>query len=56
MYNRVVTFAKALCDLRASINLKPLSIYKKLGLGYPKPSAAATDGRSNGEEAYWDTL
>ena len=36
MYNRVVTFAKALCDLRASINLKPLSIYKKLGLGEPK--------------------
>ena len=26
-------FAKALCDLGASINLMPLSIYKKLGLG-----------------------
>ena len=32
-------FAKALCDLAASINLMPLSIYKKLGLGYPKPTA-----------------
>ena len=30
-------FAKALCDLGASINLMPLSIYKKLGLGDPKP-------------------
>ncbi|XP_019229522.1 PREDICTED: uncharacterized protein LOC109210551 [Nicotiana attenuata] len=27
------TFAKALCDLGASINLTPLSIDKKLGLG-----------------------
>ncbi|KAK4721669.1 hypothetical protein R3W88_011902 [Solanum pinnatisectum] len=32
-------FAKALCDLSASINLMPLSIYKKLGLGAPKPTA-----------------
>jgi len=32
-------FAKALCDLGASINLMPLSIYKKLGLGAPKPTA-----------------
>ena len=32
-------FAKALCDLGASINLMPLSIYKKLGLGNPKPTA-----------------
>ena len=32
-------FAKALCDLGASINLIPLSIYKKLGLGDPKPTA-----------------
>ena len=31
-------FAKALCDLGASINLMPLSIYKKLGLGDPKPT------------------
>ncbi|PHT31728.1 hypothetical protein CQW23_28065 [Capsicum baccatum] len=28
-------FAKALCDLGASINLMPLSIYRKLGLGDP---------------------
>ncbi|XP_016493036.2 uncharacterized protein LOC107812451 [Nicotiana tabacum] len=26
-------FAKALCDLGASINLMPLSIYKRLGIG-----------------------
>ena len=32
-------FAKALCDLGASINLMPLSIYKKLDLGDPKPTA-----------------
>ncbi|XP_049357604.1 uncharacterized protein LOC125822257 [Solanum verrucosum] len=32
-------FAKALCDLGASINLMPLSIYKKLGLGDPKMTA-----------------
>ena len=32
-------FAKALCDLGASINLMPLSIYKKFGLGDPKPTA-----------------
>ncbi|KAK4727301.1 hypothetical protein R3W88_032218 [Solanum pinnatisectum] len=32
-------FAKALCDLGANINLMPLSIYKKLGLGAPKPTA-----------------
>ena len=30
---------KVLCDLGASINLMPLSIYKKLGLGDPKPTA-----------------
>ena len=29
-------FSKELCDLGASINLMPLSIYKKLGLGNPK--------------------
>ncbi|XP_015084096.1 uncharacterized protein LOC107027442 [Solanum pennellii] len=29
-------FAKTLCNLDASINLMPLSIYKKLGLGDPK--------------------
>ncbi|KAK4726756.1 hypothetical protein R3W88_031673 [Solanum pinnatisectum] len=32
-------FAKALCNLGASINLMPLSIYKKLGLEDPKPTA-----------------
>ena len=31
-------FVKALCDLAASINLMPFSIYKKLGLGDPKPT------------------
>ncbi|XP_049406169.1 uncharacterized protein LOC125869772 [Solanum stenotomum] len=31
-------FAKALCDLGASINLMSLAIYKKLGLGDPKPT------------------
>ncbi|XP_069147099.1 uncharacterized protein [Solanum lycopersicum] len=32
-------FAKALCDLGESINIMPLSIYKNLGLGDPKPTA-----------------
>ncbi|KAK4733986.1 hypothetical protein R3W88_008247 [Solanum pinnatisectum] len=32
-------FAKELCDLGISNNLMPLSIYKKLGLGDPKPTA-----------------
>ncbi|XP_049363276.1 uncharacterized protein LOC125828014 [Solanum verrucosum] len=32
-------FAKALCDLGASINLMPFSIFKILGLGAPKPTA-----------------
>ncbi|XP_049366950.1 uncharacterized protein LOC125831852 [Solanum verrucosum] len=31
-----IEFAKALCDLRASINLMLLAIYKQLGLGVPK--------------------
>ena len=31
-------FQKALCDSRASINLMPLSIYRKLGLGEAKPT------------------
>ena len=31
-------FVKALCDLGANINLMPLSIYKKLGLGDRKPT------------------
>ncbi|XP_059281276.1 uncharacterized protein LOC132034971 [Lycium ferocissimum] len=30
-------FAKALCDLGASINLMPLAIFNKLGLGTPQP-------------------
>ncbi|PHT48675.1 hypothetical protein CQW23_12883 [Capsicum baccatum] len=32
-----MNFAKALCDLGASINLMPLSVYRKLGLGDPTP-------------------
>ena len=32
-------FAKALCHLGDRINLMPQSIYKKLGLGNPKPTA-----------------
>ncbi|KAK6123405.1 hypothetical protein DH2020_042849 [Rehmannia glutinosa] len=31
-------FNKALCDLGASINLMPLSVFRKLGLGEVKPS------------------
>ena len=31
-------FVKALCEVGASINLMPLSIYKKLGLSDPKPT------------------
>ncbi|XP_019251209.1 PREDICTED: uncharacterized protein LOC109230136 [Nicotiana attenuata] len=29
---------RALCDLGASINMKPLSLFKQLGLGAPKPT------------------
>ena len=32
-------FLKILCDLGENINLMPLSIYKKLGLGDAKPTA-----------------
>ncbi|XP_049345015.1 uncharacterized protein LOC125809411 [Solanum verrucosum] len=32
----MLQFAKALCDLGASINLMPYAIYKKLGLREPK--------------------
>ncbi|XP_009623919.1 uncharacterized protein [Nicotiana tomentosiformis] len=32
-------FAKALCDLGASINLMPLSIYKSLGIGRARPTS-----------------
>ena len=35
----LLNFAKTLCDLGANINLMPLSIYKKLGLGDPNPTA-----------------
>nr|XP_009782958.1 PREDICTED: uncharacterized protein LOC104231631 [Nicotiana sylvestris] len=31
-------FAKALCDNGASINLMPLAMYKKAGLGMPRPT------------------
>lgn len=30
--------ARGLCDLGANINLMPNSLYKKLGLGSPKPT------------------
>ncbi|XP_070017784.1 uncharacterized protein [Nicotiana sylvestris] len=32
-------FAKALCDLGASINLMPLTIYKRLGIGKARPTS-----------------
>ncbi|XP_033511992.2 uncharacterized protein [Nicotiana tomentosiformis] len=32
------TFGRALCDLGASINLMPLSVFRKLGLGEPCPT------------------
>ncbi|XP_070008563.1 uncharacterized protein [Nicotiana sylvestris] len=32
-------FARALCDNGANINLMPLSIYKKAGLGMPRPTS-----------------
>ncbi|XP_070035603.1 uncharacterized protein [Nicotiana tomentosiformis] len=32
-------FAKALCDFGASINLMPLAIYKKFGVGRAKPTS-----------------
>ncbi|KAF3660194.1 hypothetical protein FXO38_12248 [Capsicum annuum] len=37
LYVGSLDFAKALCDLGASINLTPLAFYKKLGLGNPTP-------------------
>ncbi|XP_019237750.1 PREDICTED: uncharacterized protein LOC109217906 [Nicotiana attenuata] len=33
------TFAKALCDLGASINLMPLVVYTKLGIGRARPTS-----------------
>ncbi|XP_060195147.1 uncharacterized protein LOC132624376 [Lycium barbarum] len=35
---RIYKFAKALCDLGESINLMPLAIFNKLGLGTPRPT------------------
>ncbi|XP_070017611.1 uncharacterized protein [Nicotiana sylvestris] len=32
-------FAKALCDIWASINLMPYSVFKTLGIGKPKPTS-----------------
>ncbi|XP_070030608.1 uncharacterized protein [Nicotiana sylvestris] len=32
-------FAKVLCDLGASINLMPLAIYKRLGIGRARPTS-----------------
>ncbi|XP_022883537.1 uncharacterized protein LOC111400355 [Olea europaea var. sylvestris] len=34
-----ITFDRALCNLGASINLIPLSVFKKLGLGEVKPTS-----------------
>nr|XP_016502051.1 PREDICTED: uncharacterized protein LOC107820303 [Nicotiana tabacum] len=34
----IYTFAKALCDLGASINLMPLAVYTKLGIGRARPT------------------
>ncbi|XP_070004869.1 uncharacterized protein [Nicotiana sylvestris] len=34
-----VEFAKALCDLGASINLMPFSVFKTLWIGQPRPTA-----------------
>ncbi|XP_073314692.1 uncharacterized protein [Primulina huaijiensis] len=34
-----VVFHKALCDFGASINLMPFSVFRKLGLGEPKPTS-----------------
>ncbi|XP_059285922.1 uncharacterized protein LOC132039463 [Lycium ferocissimum] len=35
---RKLVVARALCDLSASINLMPSSIFRKLGLGVPRPT------------------
>ncbi|XP_070015625.1 uncharacterized protein [Nicotiana sylvestris] len=35
---RSYTFAKALCDLGASINLMPMAVYTKLGIGRARPT------------------
>lgn len=36
MYISKVEIGNALCDLWASINLMPLSVFQKLGLGEPR--------------------
>ncbi|XP_070040213.1 uncharacterized protein [Nicotiana tomentosiformis] len=36
---RSADFAKALCDLGASIYLMPYSVFKKLGIGQPRPTS-----------------
>ena len=36
-----IEFTKALCDLGASINLMPLSVFRKLGLGDVKPTSVS---------------
>ncbi|XP_019252636.1 PREDICTED: uncharacterized protein LOC109231429 [Nicotiana attenuata] len=33
-----IDVGRALCDLEASINLMPLSLFKQLGLGAPRPT------------------
>ena len=34
-------FETALCDLGANINLMPLSVFRALGLGEPKPTSVS---------------
>ncbi|XP_070018114.1 uncharacterized protein [Nicotiana sylvestris] len=36
---RSAEFAKALCDLGASINVMPYSVFKNLGIGKPRPTS-----------------
>ncbi|XP_073146844.1 uncharacterized protein [Henckelia pumila] len=36
-----ISFTKVLCDLGASINLMPFSIFRRLGLGEPKPTTVS---------------
>ena len=38
LHHRNAIFERALCDLGASINLMPLSIFKRLGLGEARPT------------------
>ncbi|XP_070049522.1 uncharacterized protein [Nicotiana tomentosiformis] len=39
LMSRNYAFSKALCDLGASINLMPLAIYKRLGIGRARPTS-----------------